>query len=61
MATLSAARANPPLKRFHDRLRAQGKPAKLVLVACMRKLLTWLNTMLMNNQAWQPANAAGHG
>ena len=39
MATLSAARYNPPIKAFHDRLRAAGKPPKVARCAAARKLL----------------------
>lgn len=52
MATLVAIRFNAPLKAFYATLRAKGKPAKLALVAVMRKLLTILNVMLARNQAW---------
>ena len=55
MATLSAVRANPRLKSFYLRLRQLGKPAKVALVACMRKLLTWLHAILRDNQPWKPA------
>ncbi|MEN5119142.1 IS110 family transposase [Luteimonas sp. TWI662] len=49
MATLSAVRFNPPIRAFHQRLRAAGKKPKVALVACMRKLLTILNAMLRDN------------
>lgn len=52
MATLVAIRFNAPLKAFYAALRAKGKPAKLALVAVMRKLLTILNTMLAKNRPW---------
>jgi transposase len=52
MATLSAARHNPSIKAFHDRLLAAGKFPKVALVACMRKLLTNLNAMVRHNQPW---------
>jgi len=54
MAALVGARHNPVLKVFYQRLRAAGKPAKVALVACMRKLLTILNVMLRDNQPWNP-------
>jgi transposase len=54
MATFCAMRFNPVIKRFAERLRAAGKPFKVVLVAAMRKLLTILNIMLKENQSWQP-------
>jgi transposase len=43
MAAVSAARTNPVIRTFYKRLRANGKPAKVALVACMRKLLTIMN------------------
>jgi transposase len=54
MAALSAARYNPPLRAFRDRLRAAGKAAKVVLVAVARKLLVTLNAMLRDGQPWNP-------
>lgn len=52
MAALSASRCNPVLKAFAKRLKDQGKPAKVVLTACLRKLLVILNTMLKTNSLW---------
>ena len=46
MAALSAARYNPILSSFYQRLRAKGKPHKLALTAVMRKLLLALNSTL---------------
>ena len=57
MATLSAVRHNPVLKQFHQRLRAAGKPPKVALVACMRKLLVILNAMLRDQSVWNPVIA----
>jgi transposase len=54
MAALSASRCNPVIKAFAERLKAQGKPAKVVLTACLRKLLVILNTMLKTNSPWNP-------
>ena len=54
MAALSAMRCNPSLKEFSDRLRKAGKPFKVVITACMRKLLITLNTMLRKRQRWTP-------
>lgn len=54
MATLSAKRSNPALKVFADRLKQAGKPAKVVIVACMRKLLTIMNSILKSNTPWNP-------
>ena len=57
LAALVASRHNPVIRDFYERLRAAGKPKKLALVACMRKLLTVLNSMLRNRKPWslQPA------
>lgn len=52
MAVLSARRYNPAIKKFYDRLLVQGKPKKVALVACMRKLLVILNIMVKNNEPW---------
>lgn len=48
MASLSAVRYNPILKTFYERLIAEGKPAKLALIAVVRKLILLLNFMLKN-------------
>lgn len=55
MAALVASRRNPLIAPFYARLRAAGKPAKLALTACMRKLLVILNAMLRDNRPWQNA------
>jgi transposase len=52
MATLAAARFNPAIRAFYERLRAAGKVPKVALVACMRKLLTTLNAMLRDGTPW---------
>lgn len=52
MASLSAARYNPVLRVFYRRLRDAGKPAKIALVATMRKLLTILNAMIKHQSHW---------
>jgi transposase len=56
MATLSAMRFNPVLKVFAKRLKDAGKMPKVVIVACMRKLLTLLNAMLRDNLTWDQLN-----
>jgi transposase len=58
MSALSAVRYNPVLHAFWTRLREQGKPPKVALVACMHKLLTILNAMLKHQTPWRPALAA---
>lgn len=55
MATLSAITHNPVIKIFHDRLIAAGKPKKVAIVACMRKLITILNAMLRDQAMWDAA------
>jgi len=57
MATVAAARCNPLIRIFYQRLRAAGKPAKVALIACMRKLLTILNAMARTHTPWRPAHA----
>jgi transposase len=54
MAAVSAARYNPVLRVFYRRLRDAGKPAKVALVATMRKLLTIVNTMMKHQSKWNP-------
>jgi transposase len=57
MPTLVAARHNPMIRRFYQRLVRQGKAKMVALIAAMRKLLTILNTMLKKNEAWNPKSA----
>jgi transposase len=57
MAALVATRFNPVIKSFYNRLVAVGKPKKVALVACMRKLLTILNAMVKVGKPW---NASLH-
>lgn len=54
LAALSASRHNPLLRKFAARLKAAGKPAKVWITACARKLLIILNTMLRTNTPWDP-------
>jgi len=59
MATMSAATLhNSVLKGFYRRLLAKGKLPKVALVACMRKLLTILNTMVAKGEAWRDTTTA---
>jgi transposase len=53
MATLVASRHNPVIRAQYQKLLAAGKPKKVALVACMRKLLTILNAMLRTGQPWR--------
>lgn len=57
MATLAARRCNPVIRAFSERLAAQGKKPKVIITACMRKLLVILNTMLKNNTPWKDLHA----
>ncbi len=54
MATLSAVRFNKPIAIFYQRLVASGKPKKLALTACMRKLLVILNSITKKECEWNP-------
>ncbi len=53
MAALVATRYNPVIRAFSARLCAAGKPKKVALTACMRKLLTILNALLAHHTPWQ--------
>jgi transposase len=55
MATLAALRCNPVIREHYRRLCEAGKPKKVALVACMRKLLVILNAMLRDGTPWDPA------
>jgi len=52
MATLAAMRFNPVIRRFAERLGGAGKRKKVVVVACMRKLISILNAMVREGAAW---------
>jgi transposase len=52
MATLTAIRFNPPVRALYQRLTQAGRPAKLALTACMRKLLVTLNAMVRDGRRW---------
>jgi transposase len=53
MAALVAARHNSVIRAFYRRLVAAGKPKKVALTACMRKLLTILNAMVRTHSTWR--------
>ena len=57
MAALAAKRCNPTVRAFAQRLQALGKPPKVIITACMRKLLVILNAMLKDNASWNPGHA----
>ena len=50
----AATQHNPALKAYYQRLRAKGKEAKVAIIACMRKLIVILNTMLARDETWLP-------
>jgi transposase len=58
MAALVASKCNPVIRAFYQRLRAAGKPAKVALTACMRKLLTILNAIARDGTPWQERTLA---
>lgn len=58
MAALSATRCNPVIRAHYQHLLEEGKPKKVALVACMRKLLTILNAMIRTMEPWEPVLAA---
>lgn len=53
MAALAATRHNAVLKNFYQRLRANHKPFKVAITACMRKLLAIINVMIRDNTSWK--------
>jgi transposase len=55
MATLSSIRWNPVIKAMYPRLIARGKPFKVAMIACRRRLPVILNTMARTNTLWNPA------
>ncbi len=61
MAAMTARRFNPTIKRFADRLEKAGKAFGVVITACMRKLLSILNTMVKRNTQWDPRIAGQNG
>jgi transposase len=54
----AATRCNPVLKAYYKRLIAKGKPAKVALIACMRKLIVILNVMIARGERWDPLRHA---
>lgn len=58
MAALVASRCNPVIREFYRRLTAAGKPKKVALAACMRKLLLQLNAMVRDRIDWAPEKPA---
>ena len=58
LAALCGRRWNPQLRVFYERLIAAGKPKKVALIACARKLLTIPNAMLRDNTRWGTSPSA---
>ena len=56
MAALAAARANPDMARFRRRLRAAGKPPKVILRAILRKLVILADALIRDNRTWRCKN-----
>ena len=54
MAAMTAIRFNPVIQQFYKRLRDAGKPHKVAITACMRKMLVILNSMMKNQTYWMP-------
>jgi transposase len=52
MAALSATKHNPIIKKFYERLIEKGKPFKVAITACMRKMITIMNVMVKHQSAW---------
>ena len=57
MSALTARRWNPEIRAFYERLVASGKPKKVALVACMRKLLILCNAVIRDGAEWEPRTA----
>ena len=57
MGALVAARYNPNLKAFRDRLVDRGKPKLVAIIAVARKLLTIINALIRDNQPWREKTA----
>ena len=53
MAAVASIKWNPIITAFYKRLRAAGKKPKVAIVACMRKLLTILNSIARSGEAWR--------
>ncbi len=55
MAALTGSQRNPVIREFYERLIERGKPPKVALTACMRKLLVIVNAMVRDGALWDPA------
>lgn len=61
MATIAAIRFNPVIRKFAQRLKQAGKLNKVIIVACMRKLLSILNVMIRDGLRWEQLNLVKNG
>lgn len=59
MAAIVGIRHNPVLQAYYAHLKSKGKESKVAIVACMRKLLSIINTMVRNNETWRDATKGG--
>ena len=57
LATLTATRFNPVIGAFYQRLKSKGKPTKVAIVACMRKIVIIANAMIKNNQEFRKSES----
>ena len=57
MPAIAAARANPDLKAFRQRLKAKGKPGAVIIIAVLRKLIVLANALVAQNRLWAPKTA----
>jgi transposase len=57
MSAMVASRHNPLIRKFYERLVVSGKPKKVAVVACMRKLLSILNAMMRDRVPWRTTHA----
>jgi transposase len=57
MSTLSATKFNPVIRSYYQHLLSKGKVKKVAIVACMRKLLIYLNSMIRDMRSWEPQKA----
>ncbi|MDX1926972.1 MAG: hypothetical protein SFV81_10655 [Pirellulaceae bacterium] len=58
MASLVGTQKNPVIRQFYLKLLQKGKPKKLALIACMRKLLLMIHNMVRSQQKWDPQKKA---
>jgi transposase len=58
MAALSGAKYNPVLRAFYQKMLKRGKEKKVALIACMRKLLTYMNAILRDHTPWKATSSS---